>query len=78
MGAEEGVSAGLELKYCEQCGGLWLRRRGSRECYCRACAHFLEQMPARRRDNRRHGGSGPLRRRLRRQGHGAQAGGGLP
>ena len=58
---------GLELKYCEQCGGLWLRRQGSRECYCAACARFLEEMPAQTPDNRRRGGSGPLRRRMRKQ-----------
>ena len=58
---------GLELKYCEQCGGLWLRRRGSQECYCAACARFLEEMPAQTPDNRRRGGSGPLRRRMRKQ-----------
>ena len=58
---------GLELKYCEQCGELWLRERGSVECYCASCARFLQEMPPRTRDNRRKGGSGPLRRRLRKQ-----------
>jgi Zn-finger nucleic acid-binding protein len=58
---------GLELKYCEQCGGLWLRRRGSGECYCAACARFLEDIPPRPRDNRRRGGSGPRRRKMRKQ-----------
>lgn len=58
---------GLELKYCEQCGGLWLRRRGSGECYCAACARFLEDIPPRPQDNRRRGGSGPLRRKMRNQ-----------
>ena len=57
----------LELKYCEQCGGLWLRRRGSEECYCAVCARFLEDIPPRPRDNRRRGGSGPLRRKMRKQ-----------
>lgn len=28
----------VELKYCEACGGLWLRRLGSREVYCERCA----------------------------------------
>ena len=58
---------GLELKYCEQCGGLWLRRQGSERCYCASCAQFLEEIPPRRHDNRRRGGSGPLRRRMRKQ-----------
>jgi hypothetical protein len=58
---------GLELKYCEQCGGLWLRPRGSDNCYCAGCARFLEDLPPRPPDNRRRGGSGPLRRRMRKQ-----------
>jgi len=28
----------LELKYCECCGGLWLRRQGMGRVYCAACA----------------------------------------
>jgi Zn-finger nucleic acid-binding protein len=28
----------LELKYCELCGGLWLRRQGADQVYCAACA----------------------------------------
>jgi len=27
----------LELKYCERCGALWLRRCGSDEIYCATC-----------------------------------------
>ncbi|HVO79969.1 MAG TPA: hypothetical protein VMT28_04525 [Terriglobales bacterium] len=27
----------LELKYCERCGGLWLRRRGAEQVYCPPC-----------------------------------------
>lgn len=27
----------LELKYCERCGGLWMRRQGSEEVYCASC-----------------------------------------
>lgn len=27
----------LELKYCETCGGLWLRPRGSSQVDCAAC-----------------------------------------
>ncbi len=67
MTSQVDLRVGLELKYCEQCGGLWLRPRGSDECYCAACAHFLEDMPARAHDNRRRGGSGPLRRKMRKQ-----------
>jgi Zn-finger nucleic acid-binding protein len=32
----------LELKYCERCGGLWLRRRGAADVYCAAC---VREMP---------------------------------
>lgn len=28
----------VELKYCERCGGLWLRREGDLSVYCGACA----------------------------------------
>ena len=27
----------LELKYCERCGGLWIRRRGEMETRCQRC-----------------------------------------
>lgn len=29
--------ARLELKYCECCGGLWLRAEGAQESRCGAC-----------------------------------------
>ncbi len=32
---EEGIS--MELKYCERCGGLWLRREGEPGVYCAEC-----------------------------------------
>jgi len=28
----------LELKYCERCGGLWLRPKGSELVFCVSCA----------------------------------------
>jgi len=31
----------LELKYCEYCGGLWLRRKGDAEVYCAACIPYV-------------------------------------
>jgi hypothetical protein len=38
----------LELKYCEGCGGLWLRPTGSTVPYCRACDRRLAELaPAR-------------------------------
>jgi len=31
----------MELKYCERCGGLWLRLKGSDLVYCAACSVIL-------------------------------------
>lgn len=28
----------MELKYCERCGGLWIRRKGQEQVYCASCA----------------------------------------
>jgi hypothetical protein len=35
----------LELKYCERCGTLWLRLRGSEVVVCRSCARALAGLP---------------------------------
>ena len=32
----------LELKYCERCGGLWLRRKGRVEVYCGPCGTQMQ------------------------------------
>ena len=34
----------LELKYCEYCGGLWLRQKGDREVYCATCIPYVAQL----------------------------------
>jgi Zn-finger nucleic acid-binding protein len=34
-----------ELKYCERCGGLWVRREGDDEVYCTACKAHLAALP---------------------------------
>jgi Zn-finger nucleic acid-binding protein len=34
----------VELKYCEACGGLWLRARGSAEVYCARCAEKMGEI----------------------------------
>ena len=39
----------LELKYCERCGGLWMRARGSGDVYCPSCAVEILDLPTRRR-----------------------------
>ena len=38
MESEEFNIVQLELKYCERCGGLWVRRIGGEEIYCPPCA----------------------------------------
>jgi hypothetical protein len=35
----------LELKYCERCGGLWLRTWGTQDVYCPACAVEVLDLP---------------------------------
>jgi hypothetical protein len=35
----------FELKYCERCGGLWLRPVGGGQIYCAACGRAMSQMP---------------------------------
>ena len=34
-----------ELKYCERCGALWVRRAGQEESYCPACIDEMEDLP---------------------------------
>lgn len=35
----------LELKYCERCGGLWLRPVGGGQVYCTACGRAMAELP---------------------------------
>jgi hypothetical protein len=37
----------VELKYCERCGGLWLRPVGGRQIYCPPCIPKMAHMPFR-------------------------------
>ncbi len=39
----------LELKYCERCGGLWLRELGCGEVYCITCTAAMNELPAPRK-----------------------------
>jgi hypothetical protein len=39
----------LELKYCERCGGLWMRTWGTDDVYCPSCAAQMSDLPAVRR-----------------------------
>jgi len=45
MEPEEMDPVELELKYCERCGGLWLRERGLQTPYCVPCAAALVDFP---------------------------------
>jgi len=42
----------LELKYCERCGGLWLRLKGRCDVYCASCALAMTDVTARHRSRR--------------------------
>jgi hypothetical protein len=35
----------MELKYCERCGGLWLRECGSGLIYCVGCESEVSELP---------------------------------
>jgi hypothetical protein len=35
----------FELKYCERCGGLWLRPVGGGQIYCVGCGREIAQLP---------------------------------
>lgn len=52
----------VELKYCERCGGLWLRPLKNDESYCAGCraalaAHFQMGSKKQRLNHRGHGGT---------------------
>jgi hypothetical protein len=50
MEPEDSKIVQLELKYCERCGGLWVRRMGCEEIYCASCAiEVMDLAPANRR-----------------------------
>jgi len=39
-------AVGVELKYCEHCGGLWVRERGAGVVYCERCQPKVADLPA--------------------------------
>jgi hypothetical protein len=45
----------VELKYCERCGGLWLRSKGNAGIYCSPCDREMAEYPAARATTRRGG-----------------------
>ena len=42
----------LELKYCERCGGLWMRTWGTDDVYCPSCAVEMLDLPFGRKRGR--------------------------
>jgi len=40
-----GSEVRVELKYCEHCGGLWVRERGAGVVYCDNCQPKVADMP---------------------------------
>jgi hypothetical protein len=44
----------LELKYCERCGGLWVRQIGGEEIYCPSCAVEMVDFATSRRRTSAH------------------------
>jgi hypothetical protein len=44
--SNEGGEVGVELKYCEHCGGLWVRERGAGTVYCDRCQNKVADLPA--------------------------------
>ena len=45
IGRMEGQEIRVELKYCERCGGLWLRPQGADGVYCAGCRVRLAARP---------------------------------
>lgn len=35
----------MELKYCERCGGLWVRESGAGTAYCEKCQPKVADLP---------------------------------
>jgi hypothetical protein len=42
-----------ELKYCEHCGGLWVRERGAGVVYCDQCQPKVADLPIPKKRSRR-------------------------
>ena len=49
----EGNVVGVELKYCEHCGGLWVRECGAGTVYCERCQPKVADLPAAKAKSRR-------------------------
>jgi hypothetical protein len=42
----------VELKYCEHCGGLWLRECGAEGVYCPKCQPKVADLPISKKPHR--------------------------
>jgi hypothetical protein len=45
MESLDDVLVPVELKYCERCGGLWLRETDEGEIYCPGCRPEMMDLP---------------------------------
>jgi hypothetical protein len=52
MEVEEQEVQFMQLKYCERCGGPWLRQRGSEASYCAGCRVAMSRVPVTRKRKR--------------------------
>ena len=43
--SDEAEPVRMELKYCELCGGLWLRVQSGGEIYCEKCQPAVNELP---------------------------------
>ena len=52
IGRMEGSEVRVELKYCERCGGLFLRQPGEDRAYCVLCmVHFAQRLESEEKQN---------------------------
>lgn len=51
----EGIEIQMELKYCERCGGLWLRLRNDTGVHCGSCMAHFAALPKRGEGGERKG-----------------------
>lgn len=42
---KKGEASRVELKYCEHCGGLWVRECGEGAVYCQNCLPKVNDLP---------------------------------
>ncbi len=78
MEVSDGVVIQLELKYCERCGGLFLRQKGPGDVFCGSCVCRKAGLPSLRRPRRQTGLAMKLGARLKFKVHERPAEGGEP